>query len=238
MINNTFSNNTDHDTYSGNILANTSDHFSQFIVINKVNIDYKRWSYSKRDFSNFNENNFVSDFSKIADSFLKVPNINLNCKFEMFYDNLSSCVNHHVPTKKMTKKDLKFHTKPWITSKNKNLIKYRDKLMRKLNKKYTLDNEYLSKKFRNHVVSEFRTSRINYYNKYFTEDKKNMKMLWTGIRSIINVKNARLNNISQIIQAGKTINDPGEMAKSFNHYFVNVASNLDNEIPRTKKISP
>ena len=34
-----------------------------------------------------------------------------------------------------------------------------------------------------------------------------MKILWTGIRSTISVKNARLNNISQIIQAGKTIND-------------------------------
>ena len=96
------------------------------------------------------------------------------------------------------KKDLKFDTKPWITSKIKNLMKYRDKLMRKLNKKYTLDNEY--KKFRNRVVSELRTSRTNYHKQYFTEHKNNMKMLWTGIRSIINVKNARLNNISQIIK--------------------------------------
>ena len=77
-------------------------------------------------------------------------------------------------------------------------MKYRDKLMRKLNKKFTLDNEY--KKFRTRVVSELRTSRTNYHNQYFTEHKNNMKMLWTGIRSIINVKNARLNNISQIIK--------------------------------------
>ena len=72
-----------------------------------------------------------------------------------------------------------------------------------------------------------------YHNKYFTERKNNMKMLWTGICSIMNVKNARLNNISQIIQAGKTINDPGKIAKSF--FIVNVASNLNNEIPRTQK---
>ena len=104
---NIFSNNTDHDTYSGNILANLSDHFPQFLVINKINIDHKRCSYS-----NFNENNLVSDFSKIDNSFLNDPNINLNCRFEMFYDNRSSCVNHHVPAKKMTKRNLKFHTKP------------------------------------------------------------------------------------------------------------------------------
>ena len=120
-----------------------SDHFPQFLVINKINIDYKRCSYSKKDFSNFNENNLVSNFSKIANIFLNEPNINLNCKSEMFYNNLSSCVNHHVPTKKEDdKKNLKFHIKPWITYKTKNLMKYRDKLMRKLNKKYTLDNEH------------------------------------------------------------------------------------------------
>ena len=39
-------------------------------------------------------------------------------------------------------------------------MKYRDKLMRKLKKKFSLDNEYLYKKFRNRVVSGLRTSRI------------------------------------------------------------------------------
>ena len=48
-----------------------------------------------------------------------------------------------------------------------------------------------------------------------------MKMLWSGIRSIINVKNARLNNnISQIVQDGKIISNPKEIAQSFNQYFV------------------
>ena len=94
----------------------------------------------------------------------------------MFYDNLSASVSHHVPTRKMTKKVLKFHTKPWITSEIKNLMKYRNKLMHKLNKKYALDNEYLYMKFRNRVVSELRTSRINYHSKYFTEHKNNMKI--------------------------------------------------------------
>ena len=76
VIDNIFSDNTDHDTYNGNILTNISDHFLQFPVINKTNIDYKRCSYSKRDFSNFNENSLISDFSKLDNSFLNDPNIN------------------------------------------------------------------------------------------------------------------------------------------------------------------
>ena len=62
-----------------------------------------------------------------------------------------------------------------------------------------------------------------------------MKMLWSGIRFIINIKNARLNNISQIVQDGKIISNPKEITQSFNQYFVNVASNIDKDIPRTKK---
>ena len=55
-------------------------------------------------------------------------------------------------------------------------------------------------------------------------------MLWFGIRSIINVEKARLNNISQIVQDGKFIISPKEIAQPFNQYFVNVASNLDKDI--------
>ena len=62
-------------------------------------------------------------------------------------------------------------------------------------------------------------------------------MLWSGIRSIINVKNARLNNISQIVHDGKIISNPKKNAHSFNQYFVNVASNLNKDIPWTKKCS-
>ena len=91
------------------------------------------------------------------------------------------------------------------------------KMKHKLNKKYTLDNEYLYKKFRNRVVSEQRASRISHYNKYFTEHKSNIKMLWSGIRSIIDVRNAKLNNISQIAQDGKIISNPKEIAQSFNY---------------------
>ena len=62
-----------------------------------------------------------------------------------------------------------------------------------------------------------------------------MKMLWSGIKSIINIKNNKFHNISQIVQNGVAINDPKEIAKVFNHYFTNIASKIYNEIPRSRK---
>ena len=78
----------------------------------------------------------------------------------------------------MNKRDLKLHEKPWITSKVQKLIKHPEKLLRKLNCKFTYDIEYLYKKFRNRVVSEIRSSKINCYNHYFVEHQINMKMLY------------------------------------------------------------
>ena len=135
----------------------------------------------------------------------------------------------------MNKRDLKLHEKPWITSKIQKLMKHRDKLLRKLNRKFTYDTEYFYKKFRNRVVSEIRSSKINYYNHYFVEHQTNMKMLWTGIRSIINIKSKQFYNISQLVQNDEIVQNSKEIANIFNNYFVNIAGKIDSEIPRTRK---
>ena len=130
---------------------------------------------------------------------LENSSISTNRKFDLFYEIVFSYVDYHVPIKKLSKKDLKFLSKPWINLKIQRLIKYRDKLLRKLNRTFTHNNEYLYKKFRNRVVNELRTSKTKYYNQYFAEHKSNMKMLWSGIKSIINIKNIKFNAISQLV---------------------------------------
>ena len=216
-------------------MTHISDHFPQFIILNKINIDYKSCSYAKRNFSNFDEQNFIDRFKKQDMSFLENTNLSMNSKFDLFYEKVSTCVDFHAPVKKMNKKDLKLYEKPWINPKIQRLMKYRDKLLRKLNKKYTVNGEDLYKKFRNRVVSELRSSKIKYYNFYFTEHKSNMKMLWSGIRSIINIKNKKMFNISQLVQNGKVVQDPKQIAQIFNNFFINVAAQIDLDIPRTRK---
>ena len=135
----------------------------------------------------------------------------------------------------MSKKYLKFLSKPWINPIIQQLIRYRDKLLHKLYRKFSHNNEYLYKKFRNRVINELRTSKTKYYNQYFAEHKSNTKMLWSGIKSIINIKNIKFNAMSQLVQNGEVIYKPGEMAKVFNHHFIHIASKIDADIPQTRK---
>ena len=59
VIDNIFSNNTQHETTSGNLTTQISDHFPQFLILNQVFIDYKTCSYAKRDFSKFDQENLL-----------------------------------------------------------------------------------------------------------------------------------------------------------------------------------
>ena len=63
-----------------------------------------------------------------------------------------------------------------------------------------------------------------------------MEMLWSGIRSIVNVKTkSQLSQISHLLENGKQVDDPVKMANMFDKYFVNVGVSIDKSIPRTRK---
>ena len=82
----------------------------------------------------------------------------------------------------------------------------------------TPSNKYLYSKFRNRVVSEQRKSRIRYFQNYFDKNTTNMKMLWTGIRSMVNMKvKTQFSNISHLLDNGTRVNDPVKMA----NYLIN-----------------
>ena len=115
-------------------------------------------------------------------------------------------------------------------------MSYRDKLFNEMNKHPTPSNKFLYHKFRNRVVSEQRRGKKSYFQEYFEKHKINMKMLWHGIRSIVNTSNKnQASHISQLNVNGKLISDPVKMANIFNKYFVNVGCNTDKSLPRTKK---
>ena len=86
------------------------------------------------------------------------------------------------------------------------------------------------------MVSEQRRGKKSYFQEYFEKHKTKMKMLWHGIRSILNISNKnQASHICQLNINGKLISDPVKMANIFNKYFVNVGCIIDKSIPRTKK---
>ena len=105
---NIFSNVTDFETVSGNIFNQIADHYSQLLIITKLQVDYKSSTFYQYNYSNFRQDKFIQDFSKLNWDKLNYASIHVNTKFEIFHDGLSSCVSRHAPLIKVSRKTLSF----------------------------------------------------------------------------------------------------------------------------------
>ena len=65
VIDNIFSTVTDFETVSGNIFNQIADRYSQFLIITKLQVDYKSSTFYQYNYSNFRQDRFIQDFSKL-----------------------------------------------------------------------------------------------------------------------------------------------------------------------------
>ena len=60
---------------------------------------------------------FINDFSLLDWNNISSDYMDANTKFDIFYDQISQFINYHVnvPRRKLSKREIKLSTKPWIT---------------------------------------------------------------------------------------------------------------------------
>ena len=136
VIDNIFSNNLHDDIIRGNILLTLSEHFSQFISVNREKIDLKKINVYQRDYSRFSNESFRDDV------FIQNWNYareNVNNLFNDFYSKLEGSVNRHAPLKNLSPKEIKIKNKPWLNTIILKMIKIRNKVFRRKN-----DNQIMS----------------------------------------------------------------------------------------------
>ena len=73
---------------------------SQFLLLNKMLLDYKSCSYYEHNCSKFNETKFIDEIKNEDWSFTEAQNSDANVKFDNFCTELSSCAGKHAPLKK------------------------------------------------------------------------------------------------------------------------------------------
>ena len=79
---------------------------------------------------------------------------------------------------------------------------------------------------RNNISYETQQKKKEYYKQYFTRYKKNLKKLWNGIRTVINVKSKNYAYPTCIEDKDTIITTPKEISQSFNEYFSTVADKI------------
>ena len=79
-----------------------------------------------------------------------------------------------------------------------------------------------------------RTSKKDYFAKYFEENNSNVKKTWEGIRNLINVSKKSSTKITKLFK-DKMITNNLDIANTMNTFFVNVGASIESKIPPSNK---
>ena len=235
VIDNIYSNNLCDEIISGNIYFNLSEHFSQFASIKRGKLDTKSANVYTRDFNKYSAQKFRDDLS-IQN--WNMSNSDSSILFNDFFIKLKGSADRHAPFKKLSRRELSFRSKPWISPDLAKMIKIKNNLFERRKRQPTNDDiKVLYNKFRNRVNRELKKSRKSYYTDYFNKHNHNIKKTWEGIRSIVNVKKNSNQDLSQLNINGKLVEEPEKLANHINDLFVNVGPELDEKIPTVTHIT-
>ena len=241
LIDNIFFNSIEYQTNSGNILIEISDHLIQFLILEGYSKEktLPDVNIMKRDFRNFNEREFsesldIMDWNKICNLELNDPN--LSCK--NFIDGITYLLDEFAPYKKVTKKELKLMTKPWISKDILKKCKDRDSILKQISKenntinKINLRNEY--KTLRNEITKNKRDNKKAYYTIYFEKNKNKSSKIWKGIRDLVNLKPAKSSNIKLMNENNNLVTNPSIISNIFNDHFSTIGAKIEQKIPVTQ----
>ena len=134
LIDNIFFNLTSCEVISGNVTATISDHLPQFLIaLNVFANPFSNKSNSfERNWSNFNQENFILDYFSIDwEALLKIEQQNINFFLETYLSKINSLLDTHAPLKKISKYKLTFKTKPCITPGLQKSFAVKNKLLKK-----------------------------------------------------------------------------------------------------------
>ena len=183
LIDNIFTNHLNPESVSGNIELNLSDgHLPSFLMIPRKNQNHlpKKHNIYSRSAKKFNNQTFIRDYQNIDwDNIIDIQKNDVNFSMNIFLTKFNELLDNHMPLRKITNREFKQKFKPWISRQILSKIDDKNKVFRKYlrSKNLVLKNNLYRqfKDLKNEVTHLSRSSKMDYYKKYFTDNKDNIK---------------------------------------------------------------
>ena len=233
LIDNIFFNQFSSDIISGNITVGISDHIPQFSIIPNFHTPLKKYKIIfTRKYRNFDHNKFNEDLNKINWSL--DDSSDANQYTSNFIHIIEQILDKHAPLSKISNKQLKQKSKPWIDNDVLKAIKVKNRIHHKYIKEQNpinKENFHIQfKQLKNDITKQIRFNKKLYYNDYFSKNNQNIRKLWMGINEIINSKpNSKF--VPTCIETkidGKltTITEPKDIANTYNDHYTTIADKI------------
>ena len=232
LIDQVISNLFEYDCHSGNLTYPDSDHHATFVIFDAYKSTKIENSVKYRRFLNkVNDNELIYDFDMSDWNQLVYEEENIDIAVENLNNRLLSLCDKHAPLKKLSNRQNKYLTKPWIDRELADEIKKKNRLYVK---KCNVPSEINRRNFnnaRNQVTSKIRLKKKKYFQDYFNKFKTNSKRMWDGINLALN-QTKRVKSLPTVIKDEKGTHIEGDsvIANSFANYFKNIAAKTKNKI--------
>ena len=174
------------------IESGISDHFStitkikgiKYVDINKTQIYKRKQKLNDAEIANLNEDLkvFIQQYIRLKDS------ISVTEKTEFLKNTYNSLRDKYMPRKKLSRKEKKYHFKPWYTKGIKISIRTENILKRRSTKEKNEEAEKRYKKYRN-LLTRIKTLAFNlYHTKKIDENKNDKRKVWNTLDEIMRRK--------------------------------------------------
>ena len=204
------------------VVDDISDHMP-ILAILQVNVKRMRPKADiyVRDYKRLNKENFINLIKEFNhDSANSIDN-----QFEQLHAHILNCINRHTPMRKLSKKEIKFMDKPWISNSLQNSIDYRYHLF-KLSRRNIPNQQQIKKhynKYKKTLEKALYAAKTLYFRNKFTEYKNDTKAIWRTINKITSRKNSKKNVLKNLKLENCTItDDSNQMANALNSFFIQV----------------
>ena len=149
--------------------------------------------------------------------------------FSKFYHIYLECFDKCFPITSF--KNNYRNRKPWLTTGLKNSIKTKNKLYVNSLKRPSVYNINKYKVYKRNLQRLLRVAERNHYDKLFKESTSNIRKSWKILKGIINRNKPSNIKPNKFVVNGVELTGNEAIANTFNDYFANIGSKLNEIIP-------
>ena len=235
LIDHIFSNIISHETLAGTLKTDISDHFANFICLQRYQYIDKRPKFiTYRNLSTDNITKFNNALSNIDWNAVTQQN-DPNNAYDQFMEIYNTQKDLHFPLKTKRFNKLKHKISPWITKGILVSLKTKTKLYNKMIKLKNEASKILAKE--NYHIYErtykkvVKLAKSLHWQNKFEQSKHDIKLTWTNINTMLNRKNNKSSFPDYFTHNNTTFHTPDIIAEEFNNFYVNIGPDLANKIP-------
>ena len=222
------------------IQSDASDHFSTLTSISNFKLNDKDADvYIRKTRLSTVEwqmlNNELEHILDLESSHLNTQILDVNHYASMITESYQYLLDKYMPLVKLSRKELSFHKKPWISSALKTSIKRKNDLYSASRFKNDPESNSQYTKYRNLLTKLIRKAKNNYYFEKLLLYGQDKAKTWQFVNEISNRRRKTSQNIPNSLKKenGDSISDPKEIAQLLNNHFGTVGQKMADKFTDT-----